>query len=118
MSEVKTIRFAVPTAQGQLCQHFGHCERFTLVDVEKKTKQITRNESLIPPEHEPGVLPHWLSEQQVDVVIAGGMGQRAQMLFAQSGVKVLTGAAVGTPEEIVNAYMNDTLETGDNVCDH
>ena len=118
MSEDKTIRFAVPTAQGQLCLHFGHCECFTLIEINEKTKQITRNETLIPPAHEPGVLPRWLGEQQVDIVIAGGMGQRAQMLFSQNGVNVLTGATVGKPEDIVTAYLNETLEVGDNICDH
>jgi ATP-binding protein involved in chromosome partitioning len=118
MSEDKTIRFAVPTAKGQLCLHFGHCECFTIIDIEQETKQIIHQESLIPPAHEPGVLPRWLGEQQVDVVIAGGMGQRAQMLFAQSGVKVVIGATQGSPEEIVTAYLDETLTVGDNICDH
>lgn len=118
MTEENKIRFAVPTAQGQLCLHFGHCDCFTFVDVDQETKQIMHSESLSPPQHEPGVFPRWLGEQQVDVVIAGGMGQRAQMLFAQSGVKVLTGAAAGSPEEIVTSYMNDSLITGENLCDH
>ncbi len=114
----KTIRFAVPTAQGKLCLHFGHCECFTLIDINEETKEITRNEALTPPAHEPGVLPRWLHEQQVNIVISGGMGQRAQMLFAQNDIKVLTGATVGKPEDIVTAYLNKTLEIGDNICDH
>ena len=118
MSENTKIRFAVPTAQGQLCMHFGHCEVFTVMDVDPETKQIARTESLTPPAHEPGVLPRWLGEQHVDLVIAGGMGQRAQNLFAQNGVKVIVGASAGKPEDVVMAYMNESLETGDNLCDH
>ncbi|MFC1761983.1 NifB/NifX family molybdenum-iron cluster-binding protein [Planctomycetota bacterium] len=118
MSENKKIRFAVPTAQGQLCMHFGHCEAFTIVDVDSETKEIAREEALTPPVHEPGVLPRWLADQQVEIVIAGGMGQRAQSLFTQSGIKVLTGASSASPADVVTAYMNDSLETGDNLCDH
>lgn len=118
MNEDKKIRFAVPTAQGFLCAHFGHCESFALVDVDSDTKQIVCQDSLIPPAHEPGVLPRWLRDQQVDIVIAGGMGQRAQSLFTQNGIKVLVGANSTTPEEVVTAYMNESLETGDNLCDH
>ena len=118
MSEDNRIRFAVPTAEGRLCTHFGHCEEFTLVDVDALSKRITRRQTLEPPAHEPGVLPRWLAEQAVEIVIAGGMGQRAQMLFRQRGIRVLTGASSEPPDEVVTAYMNDRLVTGDNQCDH
>jgi predicted Fe-Mo cluster-binding NifX family protein len=118
MNDDKRIRFAVPTAQGQLCLHFGHCESFTLVDVDPESKQITHQDALVPPAHEPGVLPRWLGDQQVNVVIAGGMGQRAQMLFEQNGIQVITGANSAAPEDVVTAYLNKSLVTGDNLCDH
>lgn len=46
------------------------------------------------------------------------MGARAQQLFAAQNIQVVTGAAAGTPETVVLAYLNGTLETGDNLCDH
>jgi len=52
------------------------------------------------------------------VVIAGGMGQRAQQIFADHGITVLVGAPVDTPENLATAYLKGTLECGDNVCDH
>jgi predicted Fe-Mo cluster-binding NifX family protein len=52
------------------------------------------------------------------MVIAGGMGQRAQQLFAQSGIQVLVGAPVGTPEDLVGAYLDGSLKPGQNTCDH
>jgi predicted Fe-Mo cluster-binding NifX family protein len=73
---------------------------------------------LNPPPHEPGVLPQWLAEQKANLIIAGGMGSRAQSLFTQNGIQVLTGAPAGTPEELVQAYLNGSLAPGDNVCDH
>jgi predicted Fe-Mo cluster-binding NifX family protein len=98
--------------------HFGHCEKFALVEVNESSKQIIKTEYVTPPAHEPGVLPKWLHEQGVNVIIAGGMGQRAQELFKQNKIDVVVGAAGGSPEELTNAYMNQTLETGSNVCDH
>jgi len=26
--------FAVPTVDGKLCQHFGHCEKFAIVEIQ------------------------------------------------------------------------------------
>jgi predicted Fe-Mo cluster-binding NifX family protein len=114
----KKMRIAIPLAQGKMSLHFGHCEEFAIVDVDEKTKEISNITELQPPAHQPGVLPRWLSEQKADVIIAGGMGQRAQQLFAQNNIKVVVGASEQTPEQLVKDYLSDTLETGDNICDH
>ncbi|MDZ7831545.1 MAG: NifB/NifX family molybdenum-iron cluster-binding protein [Desulfobacterales bacterium] len=110
------MKIAIPLAEGKLAMHFGHSKEFAIIEVndsEIKNKQI-----LEPPPHEPGVLPKWLNDQNVDVVLAGGMGGRALQLFAQHGIKVLTGAPALSPEELVSQYMANSLQTGDNVCDH
>jgi len=87
------MRIAVPLAQGKLSLHFGHCDQFAIFDIDDNLKKIINRKDETPPAHEPGVLPRWLHENNVNVIIAGGMGQRAQQLFTQ-------------------------LETGDNICDH
>lgn len=115
--EEVSMKFAVPTYQGKLCAHFGHCEAFALVDTDANGKVI--NETYVtPPPHEPGLLPPWLSGQGVNCIIAGGMGSRAQQLFVQQGVQVVTGAVGEYPKEIVEQYLKGCLETGANTCDH
>ena len=112
------MRIALPVANGQLCMHFGHCEQFLLLDVDPASGAIVNRQALTPPPHEPGVIPRWLGEQKVTLVIAGGMGQRAQAIFAQNGITVVAGAPAGEPEQIAQAYLAGTLETGANACDH
>ena len=110
------MKFAIPLAEGKLTAHFGHCQEFALIEVENN--EIKNKETLIPPPHEPGLLPQWLHEMGTDVIIAGGMGGRALDLFAQNGIKVVTGAPAWGPEDLVKSYLNNTLATGANVCDH
>lgn len=110
------MKFAVPLAEGKLAAHFGHCQEFALIEVENNS--ILNKEILIPPPHEPGVLPKWLHEQGANIVIAGGMGARAIGLFSENNIKVLTGAPVLPPEELVTQYLQNTLTTGQNLCDH
>ena len=98
--------------------HFGHCENFELIDVDTDKKEVTAKTSVTPPPHAPGVLPPWLAEQGVNIVIAGGMGGRAIQLFEAAGVRVITGATGGSPEAIVKDFLNGSLATGANVCDH
>ncbi len=110
------MRFAIPTQGGKLCAHFGHCEKFAIIDV--AGSKITEVDYLTPPPHEPGAFPAWLKEQGVQVIIAGGMGQRAVGLFEDQNIKVIIGAQAEAPNKIVSQYLAGSLETGDNICDH
>ena len=112
------MRIAIPVANGKLSAHFGHCEEFALVDADRERGEITSTQALAAPPHEPGLLPRWLAERGAEVIIAAGMGGRAHGLFQQQKIEVVVGAANDTPESIVNAYLNGSLETGENVCDH
>ncbi len=112
------LRLALPVVEGTLSAHFGHCEKFVFFDVNPNNKVILKQEQSDAPPHQPGFLPGWLAEQGVNIIIAGGMGQRAQELFAQHGIQVVVGARPDKPEHLVAAYLEDHLLTGENLCDH
>ncbi|MGE4489933.1 MAG: NifB/NifX family molybdenum-iron cluster-binding protein [Kiritimatiellales bacterium] len=112
------MKIAIPVANGTLSMHFGHCETFAILTADEKTKEITVREDVTPPPHEPGVLPRWLGELKVNVIIAGGMGQRAQQLFAEQNIQVVVGAPAEKPEKLVVDFLTGSLEAGENVCDH
>jgi ATP-binding protein involved in chromosome partitioning len=112
------MRIAIPLANGCLALHFGHCETFALIDADPESKNILGKEEIEPPPHEPGLLPRWLAEKGATVIIAGGMGQRAQSLFTENGIEVLVGAPADSPEEIVKNFLSGKLKTGENACDH
>jgi len=103
------MKYAIPVSGGMVSAHFGHCEHFALFDVEE----------LAPaPEHQPGLLPAWLAEQGVSLVIAGGMGSHAQSLFQQHRIGVVIGVSESDPEKAVLSYLEGKLAGGDNICDH
>jgi predicted Fe-Mo cluster-binding NifX family protein len=112
------MRIAIPTANGRLSKHFGHCEEFVLLDMDTQKKCVLRTQTVKAPAHQPGLLPQWLAERGVNVVIAGGMGARAQQHFASKGIRLALGASSEAPEILAAAYVGETLETGPNVCDH
>ena len=114
----RKLRIAIPLAEGKLSPHFGHCDTFALVDSDPETGSVLSIETRTPPPHEPGVLPRWLAEHDARCIIAGGMGQRAQQLFRDQGIDVITGAPRDTPEALVANYLRGTLTTGENLCDH
>ncbi len=112
------MRVAIPIAGGRLAMHFGHCERFALIDVDREAGTILATEELQAPQHEPGLLPRWLAEHGAQLIIAGGMGSRAQELFARNGIQVVVGAPSRPAEELTSSYLAGTLQAGQNVCDH
>ncbi|MFA9379213.1 MAG: NifB/NifX family molybdenum-iron cluster-binding protein [Lachnotalea sp.] len=93
--------------------HFGHCEGFTMFDVENNE---VKNKVFVPnPGHKPGYLPVFLKEQKADVIIAGGMGEAAQDLFIENGIEVVVGAQ-GNTEAALKLYINGELKSTGSVC--
>jgi ATP-binding protein involved in chromosome partitioning len=116
VSDSNTFKAAIPLAEGRLCNHFGHCEQFAVIRVREGL--IDSKELHTPPPHEPGVLPRWLRDLGVNLIFAGGMGQKALNFFAEKGIKVITGSPSQEPETLVQWYLSGTLVSGPNVCDH
>jgi predicted Fe-Mo cluster-binding NifX family protein len=88
------VRIAVPSeGQGGLdglrAGHFGHCDVFTLVDVEDG--EIKEVSVLANKEHVQGgcmVPVNLLAENKVQRLIVGGIGMRPLMGFNQVGIDV------------------------------
>ena len=112
---MKTV-IVVPVTDQLLSSHFGHCEEFYFAETEDK--KIVGEHKIVPPEHEPGLYPRWVKAQGGDLVIAGGMGQKARNLFAENGVEVVVGAPIEDPRKVVEDYLNGVLHTTANSCDH
>jgi predicted Fe-Mo cluster-binding NifX family protein len=112
------MRIAIPVADGKLAMHFGHCQQFALIDLDPSSQQITGRTDLDAPPHQPGLLPPWLAERGAEVIIAGGMGQRALQLFAGHGITVVVGAPSEAPERLAADYLAGRLRSGANICDH
>jgi predicted Fe-Mo cluster-binding NifX family protein len=110
-------KIAVPiNNSGMLDAHFGHCRYFSIHEIEGE--KIVSDEIVQPPPHEPDVLPQWLAGMDVTDVLAGGMGNRAIQHFNQHGVNVFVGAPELEAKELVDGYLNNTIEFSANYCDH
>lgn len=112
------MRIAIPLSEGRLSQHFGHSEQFLFIDADLEQRNILGREVVAAPEHVPGFLPQWLSAHGVNVVIAAGLGTRARDLLAASSMKAVTGVSAVDPETLVAHFLDGTLESGANSCDH
>ncbi|MBU0502369.1 MAG: NifB/NifX family molybdenum-iron cluster-binding protein [bacterium] len=106
------MKIAISTDKGQVSAHFGRCPEFTIVEV---NNNVVSKELIPNPGHHPGFLPKFLKENGVGVIIAGGMGQRAQALFAEQQIKTVVGVA-GRVADVVNDYLTGSIKGGQSLC--
>jgi predicted Fe-Mo cluster-binding NifX family protein len=107
------MRISISTDSNQVSAHFGRCPSFTIIDIDNG--QVTKRETIDNPGHHPGYLPQFLHEKGVNMIVAGGMGQRARGLFLEQGIETILGIA-GSIDEVVEKLTNDTLEGGESLC--
>jgi len=109
------MKVAISTDQGDVSAHFGRCQSYTIIEV--KEGKVLSQEEIPNPGHQPGFLPEYLSEKGVNCIIAGGMGPRAQGLFAQKSIETIIGVQ-GSIDEIIEKFVKQELEAGDDLCGH
>ena len=112
------MRIAIPVNGDRLDPHFGHCARFSLIDVADDSRTVLSTVEIPAPEHQHGLLPPWLKERGVTLVIAGGMGAHARSLLQSLAIDVITGAPEVAPADLVRQYLDGTLESRESLCNH
>jgi len=121
---MKNGRIAIPSVangglDGQRSGHFGHCDVFTLVDVEDgKIKEVSTIQNQ---EHVQGgclVPVNLLAEHNVNALIVGGIGMRPLMGFRQAGIEVYHDSVRPEIRPVVEDLISGKLPmiSDDQVC--
>lgn len=109
------MKIAVTYNNGNVFQHFGKTENFKVYDVENN--QVVSSQVIGSNGAGHGALAGLLAEQEVNVLICGGLGGGAKAALEEAGITVCSGAQ-GDTDEAVEAYLKGELvSTGAN-CDH
>ncbi len=106
-------KVAVATDNGNVSQHFGHCEGFTIYNMEGRN--IVSKSFVSNPGHQPGFLPNYLNDIGVNTVIAGGMGGGAVQIFNQKKIEIITGAE-GSTDDVIQKYLSSNLQHSGSIC--
>jgi predicted Fe-Mo cluster-binding NifX family protein len=121
---MKNGRIAIPSVNnggldGQRSGHFGHCDVFTIVDVEDG--QIKEVSTIPNQEHVQGgcmVPVNFLAGHNVNALIVGGIGMRPLMGFRQVGIDVYHDAVRPEIRPVVEDLIAGRLPiiSDDQVC--
>ncbi len=107
------MKIAIASDGKYVSGHFGHCEGFTMYEVAEG--QSLKKELVPNPGHRPGFLPVFLNEKNVNVIIAGGIGETAQELFKENQIDVIVGAE-GLCDDVIQKFINGKLKSTGSVC--
>jgi len=107
------MRIAISTEGDNVSAHFGRCPSFTIVDIDDGT--VKNKEVIENPGHQPGVIPLFLHQRDVDCIVAGGMGMRAQGFFTEAGIQTFLGVS-GSIKEVIEKLRKGILESGESLC--
>ena len=96
--EIVMMRVAVTYENGNVFQHFGHSEKFKIYDVEDG--HIVKADVIDTKGQGHGALVGFLQAQEINAVIAGGIGGGAQQALAAASID-LYGGVTGSADEAV-----------------
>ena len=109
------MRIAVPFANGEVFQHFGHTENFKLYEIE--AGQIVSGEIIATNGSGHDALANFLANLSVNILVCGGIGDGAQAALSDAGIEICSGAQ-GDADAAVNAFLNGELVSEGVNCDH
>ena len=98
------MKIAVPTREGRIDDHFGHCDHYTIFTIEQS--KIISRQTMPSPQGcgcKSGVAAD-LQSMGVEVMLAGSMGDGAKQKLESHGIKVVRGC-MGDVEAVVNGYL-------------
>ena len=115
-SEETEMRIAVTYENGNIFQHFGHTEQFKIYDIENNAVVKSEVKNTMGAGH--GALAGFLKDNDVDVLICGGIGGGAKQALSEAGIK-LYGGVFGNADTAVDSLLNNSLSFNPDVhCNH
>jgi FKBP-type peptidyl-prolyl cis-trans isomerase 2/predicted Fe-Mo cluster-binding NifX family protein len=109
------MKIAVTYDNGKIFQHFGRTETFKVYAVEDNKVFCTEVIEANGAGH--GALAGLLAQNDIDVLICGGIGSGAQNALANAGIEVCAGAQ-GNPDQAVEAFLKGELVSAQGTCEH
>ncbi len=107
------MRIAIPTDGEFVAEHFGRCPIYTIVNFDDG--KMVDKKKLENPGHTPGSIPKFLSENNAECIVCGGIGSRAIGFFQELNIKVVAGVS-GKVDDVISKIEKGTLEGGESFC--
>ncbi len=109
------MKIGVASSKDMVSEHFGHCANFNFFEI--VDGKVISEELVNSPGHDCKGLPMFLKENNVEVLIAGGIGRGAMNGCITQGIEVVSGAS-GLAKNAAIAFANGNLKSTGALCSH
>ena len=110
------MKISVNYENGQVIQHFGHCENFKIYNVEDGKVTDFQVVSAVGSGH--GALAGFLKQRDVDTLICGGIGGGARTALAEIGITLYPGASGDADANVAALLAGQLVYDPDTMCSH
>lgn len=112
------MKIAIPTRDGVVDHHFGHCAYYTVVETDDNN-EVVKISTLASPE---GCgcksnIAYEMKDMGITLMLAGNIGQGAINKLGSCGIEVIKGCE-GNVETLVRDYLAGKIVDNPQVCDH
>lgn len=111
------MKIALPADGREVNQHFGRSSHFAIIEIQGSDIKDTRVVSAEDLAHNHEGLAGLLKNENVEVVIVGGIGPMARQALEQSGMRVITGAR-GAIDDVARLFAEGQLISRPVTCNH
>ena len=111
------MKIAVPTRDGRVDDHFGHCAYYTIFEI--AGGKVVGSTKMASPQGcgcKSGIAPI-LKQMGVTVMLAGNMGQGAKNVLEAQRIEVVRGCS-GDVDELLQEYLSGNISDNGQACDH
>ena len=107
------MRIAIPFKQNEFSLNFNNCDQFAFVEIKAGTRQILNAQYKTPSLFSLDALARWIRENEVDLVVAGGMSQQAKDIFAKNHIDVRVGFLNSSIKVVIKKFIESQLSSGE-----
>ncbi|HEY9113594.1 MAG TPA: NifB/NifX family molybdenum-iron cluster-binding protein [Bacteroidales bacterium] len=101
-------KVALPLVNHQLSERFEHCSDFIIFTIKKNNNTKMK---LVKTNLQPMNFPNWLAEEGVTDIITIGIENHSASKLNRFKINVFAGVEPSDPEQLVEKFLNGTLET-------
>jgi len=110
------MKIAIPTKDNQVDEHFGHCDYFSIFELNEKKEVIAQSKLVTSKECGcKSNLADELAAQNVNIMLASGIGEGAIKKLKGQNIEVIAGFKCSV-EEALNKYIRNDFFTNFTIC--
>jgi predicted Fe-Mo cluster-binding NifX family protein len=112
------MKIAIPTRGNVVDDHFGHCEMYTVFNIDENNKIISS--AILPSPQGCGCksnIASVLKQMGVSVLLAGNMGNGALNVLRNQGIEVFRGNS-GDINKLIAAFLQGKVDDSGEGCLH